>query len=511
MSIPQPILVESPALVPANDSEIAPVTTRVTVAEGDGIGPEIMAATLEVVLAAGARLEIDTISVGEAVYRRGLTSGIDDDAWATIRRNRWLLKGPITTPQGGGYKSLNVTIRKTLGLYANVRPVRSYDPIVPSRVGPLDLVIIRENEEDLYAGIEYQQTPDVTLALKLITRSGSERINRFAFDYARATRRQRVTCMTKDNILKLTDGLFHRVFDATAADYPEIEADHWIIDIGMAKLAATPGIFDVVVMPNLYGDIASDVVAQVAGSVGLAGSANIGDNYAMFEAIHGSAPRYSGADIANPSGLLQAALMLLNHIGQSAVATRVEDAWLTTLEDGIVTEDLARLARAAGQTDVRAVGTRAFARSIIDRLGQEPVRLVPARRPAAGSSLATPTHPSASALAAEPVLTLRGVDVFVHDEQRAPAALAERLLAASSDDLRLVMISNRGQIVYPASVVETALTDQCRCRFEATGLLELAQIRALLERLEAGGTRWIKLENLYDLNGQRAYSLGQGQ
>ena len=202
-------------------------TTRITVARGDGIGPEIMEATLRILDAAGAGLGIDEIHIGERMYQAGHTSGIPADAWATIRRNGVLLKSPITTPQGGGYKSLNVTLRKALNLFANVRPTRAYTPFVASPHPGIDLVIIRENEEDLYAGIEHQQTADVTQVLKLVTRSGSERIVRYAFEYARAYGRRRVTCMTKDNIMKITDGLFHRVFDEVAAEYPDIAADHW--------------------------------------------------------------------------------------------------------------------------------------------------------------------------------------------------------------------------------------------------------------------------------------------
>src|ERR1039458_334170 len=277
----------------------------ITVARGDGIGPEIMAATLQILKSAGARLDIEEIEIGEKVYLRGNSAGMDKSSIESLRRTKVFLKAPITTPQGGGYKSLNVTTRKMLGLYANVRPCVAYDPYIPTKHPGMDVVIVRENEEDLYAGIEHQQTPDVTQCLKLISRSGCERIVRYAFEYAVRNNRKKVTCFMKDNIMKLTDGLFHKVFDEIAVEYPEIEKESWIVDIGAAKLADTPSVFDVLVMPNLYGDILSDVAAQIAGSVGLAGSANIGLKYAMFEAIHGSAPRRAGQNLANPSGLLQ--------------------------------------------------------------------------------------------------------------------------------------------------------------------------------------------------------------
>ncbi|MFN6014157.1 MAG: NADP-dependent isocitrate dehydrogenase, partial [Flavobacteriales bacterium] len=290
---------------------------RITIAKGDGIGPEIMDATLNILQAAGADLEYDEIEIGEKVYLSGNTSGISHDSWDSIRKNKILLKAPITTPQGGGYKSLNVTMRKSLGLYSNVRPCMSLHPFVDTKHPVMDLVIVRENEEDLYAGIEHQQTDEVIQCLKLISVPGCERIIRYAFEYARQCGRKKVTCFSKDNIMKQTDGLFHKVFNEIGEEYPEIEKEHWIVYIGAAKIADSPEVFDVVVMQNLYGDIISDVAAQIAGSVGLAGSANIGETCSMFEAIHGSAPDIAGKNIANPSGLLNGAIMMLNHIGQN--------------------------------------------------------------------------------------------------------------------------------------------------------------------------------------------------
>src|SRR3989441_10046996 len=312
-----------------------PKTIPITVAHGDGIGPEIMEATLFILKEAGAKLDIETIDIGEKVYLAGNTSGIEPSAWESLRRTKVFLKAPITTPQGGGFKSLNVTVRKMLGLYANVRPCVSYPPFVKTKHPNMNVVIVRENEEDTYAGIEHRQTADVMQCLKLISRPGSEKIVRYAFEYARRYGRRKVPCFTKDNIMKMTDGLFHKVFEEIGAAYPDIEKEHWIVDIGAAKLADTPEAFDVIVMPNLYGDILSDVAAQIAGSVGLAGSANIGTEDAMFEAIHGSAPRRAGQNLANPSGLLLGAVMMLVHVGQTDVAERGHNAWLRTIEEGI--------------------------------------------------------------------------------------------------------------------------------------------------------------------------------
>jgi isocitrate dehydrogenase len=242
--------------------------TPITVAYGDGIGPEIMEATLRIIQAAGAQIEPEVIEIGEKVYLSGNSAGIDAAAWESLRRTKVFLKAPITTPQGGGFKSLNVTTRKMLGLFANIRPCVSYAPYVATKHPVMDVVIVRENEEDLYAGIEHQQTPEVVQCLKVISRPGTEKIVRYAFEYARQYGRKKVTCFTKDNIMKQTDGLFHKVFDEVALEYPDLENEHWIVDIGAAKLADTPENFDVIVMPNLYGDILSDVAAQIAGSVG---------------------------------------------------------------------------------------------------------------------------------------------------------------------------------------------------------------------------------------------------
>lgn len=358
-----------PNFEPSNKNK---AMTRITVAKGDGIGPEIMDATLSILYAAGAQIEIDEIEVGERVYLAGNTSGISQDAWETIRKNKVFLKSPITTPQGGGYKSLNVSTRKFLGLYANVRPCTSLYPFVSTKHPIMDLVIVRENEEDLYAGIEHQQTDEAVQCLKLISRPGCEKIIRYAFEYAKQQNRKKVTCFTKDNIMKQTDGLFHQVFDEIAKEYPEIANEHWIIDIGAAKMADTPEAFDVIVMPNLYGDILSDIAAQITGSVGMGGSANIGEECAMFEAIHGSAPTIAGKNIANPSGLLQGPILMLNHIGQSKVAELVQNAWLKTIEDGIHTCDIFK----EGNSH-QMVGTKAFAEAVIANLGTKPSLLVP--------------------------------------------------------------------------------------------------------------------------------------
>lgn len=477
--------------------------TRITVAKGDGIGPEIMDATLEIILAAGARIEIDEIEVGEKVYLAGNTAGIAPESWETIRRNKIFLKAPITTPQGGGYKSLNVTTRKFLGLYANVRPCMSLHPFVSTKHPVMDIVIVRENEEDLYAGIEHQQTDEVVQCLKLISRPGCEKIVRYAFEYARQQNRKKVTCFTKDNIMKQTDGLFHKVFDEIASEYPEIENEHWIIDIGAAKMADTPEAFDVIVMPNLYGDVLSDVAAQITGSVGLAGSANIGESCSMFEAIHGSAPRRAGQNIANPSGLLQGAIMMLNHIGQTDIAENVQNAWLRTLEEGIHTYDIFKEG-----SSKQKVGTKEFAQAVIANLGKKP-SILKSVSYANNSALTLPAYVRKPAARKE----LAGVDVFVHWNGTNPDDLAEKVKKLGSQGIELTMITNRGIKVWPDGFDETFCTDHWRCRFkpiEGTSINKSHIIdilkNALYENIDT-----IKTENLYSFDGNAAYSMGQGQ
>ncbi|MDR3709158.1 MAG: NADP-dependent isocitrate dehydrogenase [Capsulimonadaceae bacterium] len=483
-----------------------PENTPITVAHGDGIGPEIMDATLHILREAGARIDVDTIEIGEKVYLSGNTAGIAPEAWGSLRRTRVFLKAPITTPQGGGYKSLNVTARKMMGLYANIRPCVSYHPYVDTKHPVMDVVIVRENEEDTYGGIEHRLSDQVTQCLKLISRPGSEKIVRYAFEYARAYKRKKVTCFVKDNIMKLTDGLFHKVFNEIAPLYPEIEADHWIVDIGAAKLADTPENFDVIVMPNLYGDVLSDVAAQIAGSVGLAGSANIGERYAMFEAIHGSAPRRAGQNLANPSGLLLGAVQMLVHIGQADVAQLVHNAWLRTLEDGIHTYDIY-----ADGVSKEKVGTREFANAVAQRVGKVPERLKAAQYDTTRKEAFK--APSASPV---PVWTRRldGIDIFIQDAATNASALAERIKGAAGADLHLVAISSRGTKVWPNGFEDTVTVDSWVARFQTTESSKgISQQDALdlLQRVSNTGVTITKFESLLTFDEVPGYSLSQGQ
>jgi len=478
----------------------------ITVAHGDGIGPEIMDATLHILKEAGARLDIETIEIGEKVYLSGNSAGIAPESWESLRRTQVFLKAPITTPQGGGFSSLNVAVRKTMGLYANVRPCVSYHPFVSTKHPVMDVVIVRENEEDTYAGIEYRQTAQVEECLKLISRPGSEKIVRYAFEYAKKFGRKKVTCFIKDNIMKRTDGLFHRVFDEITPEYPGIEADHWIVDIGAAKMADTPENFDVIVMPNLYGDVLSDVAAQIAGSVGLAGSSNIGEKVAMFEAIHGSAPRRAGQNLANPSGLFLGSILMLVHLDQGDIAEITHNAWLRTIEDGIHTYDMYKEG-----TSKEKVGTREFAEAVVARLGQKPETLKPvtySENVVEADPKPIYTTPPA------PQKDLVGVDIFLDWWRGEFYGVANDLGAevekVNGNGLKLQTIANRGVKVYPDGQPDTFTVDHWRCRFvsdqgEGTAVT-VEQIIDLLGRLHVHKLDVIKTENLYNFDGSKGYS-----
>ena len=473
---------------------------KITVAYGDGIGPEIMEVVLSILEKSGWDFQKDVIELGEKVYKKGHLSGVREEDWELIRKNKVFLKAPITTPQGGGFKSLNVKIRKSLGLFANVRPIRALYPFVDTKFPSMDVVVIRENEEDLYAGIEHRQTAEVFQCLKLISVPGCEKIVRYAFNYAQTMGRKKITCMVKDNIMKLTDGTFKKIFQDVAQEYPHIESDHWIIDIGMAKFATKPEDFDVILLPNLYGDILSDVSAQLAGSVGIGGSSNIGNSHAMFEAIHGSAPRRAGQNIANPSGLLNSAVLMLAHVGETEKAEKIQNAWLKTIEDGIHTYDIynPKLSR-------QKVSSSDFGKAVIENLGAKPEKITPARFPKNDKEIKINlSHKSLSSQKK----SLDGVDIFICENNRNPNLLAEKLKQEVKElDWKLVYITNRGIKVYPDPLPETFCTDHWRCRFLKTeGAVSQADILTLLEKIYPAKLEIIKTENLYSFDGSPNYS-----
>ncbi len=475
----------------------------ITIARGDGIGPAIMDATLKILEAAGARLDIEEIEIGKAVYERGVPSGIEDSSWESLRRTKIFLKAPITTPQGGGFKSLNVTVRKTLGLFANIRPCVSYHPFVNTHHENMDLVIVRENEEDLYGGIEYRQSQQVMASLKLISRPGTERIVRYAFEYARANGRKKVTCMTKDNIMKMADGLFHKVFDEIGAEYSDIEQDHMIIDIGTAKVAASPEMFDVIVLPNLYGDIISDVAAEVTGSIGLGGSSNIGLDFGMFEAVHGSAPDIAGQGIANPSGLILGAVMMLVHIGQGDIATKIHNAWKKTIEDGIHTGEIFREG-----VSKQKVGTDDFTAAVIERLEQSPTTLEAVEYSSESKGISLPPLKEIKEEKKERV----GVDIGLNFNGK-PDDLAALVMPSLTENIVLSIISNRGVKVWPDGAPETFCTDNWRLRFMGVDgqHVKTSEVVQLISNLNAADMNFTSALMLHTYDGVDGFTKAQGE
>lgn len=472
----------------------------IAVAHGDGIGPEIMDVTLNILQAAGAPIACHPVEIGEKVFLKGVPTGIESSTWDTIRKCKAFLKAPITTPQGGGFKSLNVTVRTTLGLYANIRPCVSYSPYVETKHPKMDTVIIRENEEDLYAGIEYRQTPQVHESLKLISRPGSEKIVRFAFEYARQNNRKKVSCFTKDNIMKISDGLFHKVFDEIASEYPDIENEHWIIDIGTAKLADTPEDFDVIVLPNLYGDILSDVAAQICGSVGLVGTSNIGVHGAMFEAIHGSAPDIAGKNIANPSALILGTVQMLVYLGLPEVATHIHNAWLKTIEEGIHTKDIYK-----PKISKKEVGTKEFGEAVIQHLGQKPSYFSPV------SYKKTSMHLKEEFSKQVTQRECVGCDIYFYSEKGQEEFIKE-ITSLSIDEKKINLITNRGVRIYPDGHPETFCVDHYRVRFTQEGdrPFSLSDMIELLQICKEKGLDVIKVESLYEFDGSPGFSQAKG-
>lgn len=329
---------------------------NITLIPGDGIGPEIISETVRIIESTGVDIEWETFIIGaQALEKFGTT--IPESTIESIRKNKVALKGPLTTPIGTGFTSVNVGLRKALDLYANVRPVRAL-PNVPCRYPELDLIIVRENTEDLYAGLEHVVVPGVVESIKIITEKASTRIAKYAFEYAKSHGRKKVTAIHKANIMKLSDGLFLECFYNVSKDFPEIQADDKIIDNACMQLVMRPEQFDVLVLENLYGDIVSDLAAGLIGGLGLAPGSNIGEQGAVFEAVHGSAPDIAGQGIANPTAILMSGIMMLHHIGESAAAKKIEKAMNEVYIEGSVrTKDLGGTAKSAD-----------FANAIIEKI-----------------------------------------------------------------------------------------------------------------------------------------------
>lgn len=477
------------------------MSNQVTVIPGDGVGPECISAAQRIIDAAGVDIEWDHQEAGESVFRRGIASGVPQETIDSITRTRLVLKGPLGTPVGFGEKSANVTLRKLFETYANIRPVRELPGVSTRYSGSgVDLVVVRENVEDLYAGIEHMQTPGVAQCLKLISNKGSEKIARTAFEFARSEGRKSVVCATKSNIMKLTEGELKRTFERVALEYPDIESHHMIIDNAAHQLVKRPEQFDVIVTTNMNGDILSDLTSALVGGLGFAPSANLGSGVAIFEAVHGSAPKYAGKNAINPTAVILSSVMMLKHMQHFDAAETIENALFATLQKGVLTGDVVGYDRGTSTTD--------FASAIIDNLG-ESVDGYTIRR---GRPLAMPAPVANPVTVVPEQRRVVGVDVFV-ESGLMPHELGPLLDGlVESSPLRLKMISNRGTKVYPDGNSNIDVVDHYRCRFvlREDGELTRAGIRDLLSTIE-GDVDWVHLELLQEFDGAAAYTKAQGE
>ncbi len=485
------------------DVEVSPTGKRlVTVIPGDGIGPEVVRAARRIVEAAGAGVEWEEAEAGAEVFKKGLPSGVPPETIESIHRTRVVLKGPLETPVGFGEKSANVTLRKLFETYANVRPVRELPGVTTPYSGRgIDLVVVRENVEDLYAGIEYMQTPGVAQALKLISRKGCEKIVRFAFELAIAEGRRTVHCATKSNIMKLSEGMLKRTFEDVAPEYQGIDAYHIIVDNCAHQLVKRPEQFDVIVTTNMNGDILSDESSALIGGLGFAPSANIGNDVSIFEAVHGSAPKYAGKNVINPTALILTTVMMLRHIGEFEAAAAIEHAVLVTLESGVRTGDIVGYDKGTPTTE--------YTEAIISNLGKRSeewqVReYKPIRLPEIG---AAPDFVKAKSRA------VVGLDVFVESPLSASELGASLMELTGDTVLSLKMIGNRGTKVFPPTGAITDCADHWRCRFiirEKPGDLSDDDVHELLRRISSRH-RWMHTEKLVEFDGELGFTRDQGE
>ncbi len=476
--------------------------TLITVIPGDGIGPEVVRSAQRIVEAAGANVEWEERLAGAEIFKQGLPSGVPPETIDSIERTRVVLKGPLETPVGFGEKSANVTLRKLFETYANVRPARELPGITTPYSGRgIDLVVVRENVEDLYAGIEHMQTPGVAQTLKLISRKGCEKIVRFAFELARAEGRSTVHCATKANIMKLSEGMLKRTFEEVAPDYPDIEANHIIVDNCAHQLVKRPEQFDVIVTTNMNGDILSDESSALVGGLGFAPSANIGTGIAIFEAVHGSAPKYAGKDVINPTAMILSAVLMLRYLDEFDAAAAIEHAVLVTLESGTLTGDIAGYDK--------GVGTTAFTDAIIGNLGRRSERwAVRDYKP-----IVMPKVSEEPDLVRPASRAVVGLDVFVESAED-PEELGTSLRELTADTpLELRSISNRGRQVFPATGAAADMVDHYACRFGLRGGPgELADdaVHDLLSRISTR-CRWMHLEKLQEFDGEPGFTKAQGE
>eukprot|EP00128_Syssomonas_multiformis_P007003 Colp12_sorted_trinity150504_noHs@4917 len=478
----------------------------IAVAVGDGIGPEIMNATLKIFQAARVPFNYHFVQMGKTIYQQGHSTGMTKEAQETVERTGILFKGPMETPKGKGVKSINVTARKVWNTFANKRVFESIPGVetVFSKAGiPINLTLVRENIEDTYGGIEHMQTHDVAQCRRLITRPGCLQVHRYTFEIAKQKNASRVTCGHKANIMKITDGLFLETFYEVAQNYPGIKADDIIVDDLAMKLVMSPQAFDVVVLPNLQGDIISDLCAGLVGGLGLAPSANIGENISIFEAIHGTAPDIAGKLLANPTALILSGLMMLRHVGLNEKADLIHLALLETLKSGVRTRDLAKPGHTFSSTDE-------FASAIITNLPAE-ASVVPSE---VAWTHKPPVRPQENEVRTTKRVTPEGVvgfDVFL-DSDLSPVKLAEKIKTVLNEDLELIMLSNRGTQVWPTGSNFTTCVNHYRARLQSKGLKprETADLLAQAQKL-TGVVRVCSLEMLLRIGDKDGFSLAQGQ
>jgi len=473
---------------------------KITILSGDGIGPEVVDAALAIIKATGVPVEFEICEAGARAFQKGIVTGIPKETIESIERTRVVLKGPLETPIGHGNRSANVTLRTLFETYGNIRPVRELPGVQTAFTGRnLDIVIVRENIEDLYAGIEYMQTPGVAEGLKLISREGCEKIVKLAFAFAIAEERKAVHCATKSNIMKLTEGLLQHTFEEFAPQYPSIVAKHILIDNCAHQLAMRPEQFDVIVTTNMNGDILSDLTSGLTGGLGFAPSANIGNDVSIFEAVHGSAPDIAGKNKANPTALVLSGAMMLRHVGEGKAANDVEQAVLVALESGIRTSDMIGVQNPASTTE--------FTQAVISSLGKRS-KVSPPRD--YKKVQLPPAIPGVNVVSATS-RRLIGLDVYIESDLD-PAKLAATLeLVAKPSPLKLQMITNRGAMVFPSSGRRVSLVDHFRCRFvlrDAAAVLTDVEILALLGTIGARH-RWMHIEKLQEFDGEQAFSKSQ--
>jgi isocitrate dehydrogenase len=484
----------------------------IAVANGDGIGPEIMTATLNVFKAAKVPLEYEFVEMGKYLFDKGISRGMTDAAVASVEATGILFKGPMETPKGGGGMSINVTARKMWGAFANQRHFRSLPGVetVFSRAGKkIDLLIVRENIEDCYGGIEHRLSPDVTLSRRLITAPGSHQVHENAFEVARKMGFKDIACGHKANIMKFTDGLFLNLFRETAQRYPDLNSRDIIVDDLCMKLVMAPEKFQVLVLPNLQGDIVSDLCAGLVGGLGFAPSSNIGERISIFEAVHGTAPDIAGQNKANPTALLMAGIMMLRHLGLVRQAALIENALMVTLESGVHTGDF-------GDSKIPTSGTLEFGTAIIKNLGKKPTT-VPARDENEATETKTqaplPVPSNRVLVYQQATAEIVGADFFIesHDNPEDIAQVAQPL---GGDLFNLSVMANRGTQVWPKGSKFTELVDVYCLRFEKKAAikrpLDQKDIMALTQRTSE--TFMLQsLEVLRNFDGQRGYTLVQGQ